>query len=375
MKFKIRFADQIVGFFVLAAIVGVAAVLILIGVNQRWFAKNYGFRSEFGSATGLNVGMPISLKGFEIGKISSISLNDQNAVDVRFTIEDTYYNRVKPDSVLELTSSPIGLGVTLKFHSGKNTLAPVPEGSFIPSLDSQEGQRLVAAGKVDIPRDADVIGSVIAKLNPVLDETRLTIAEIRHVADTLNVALNGGGGPMGTMVSDLSRTPGKVNAAVDDINTKVSAVLDKVAVISDNINAVSVQTRGVIGDLSTNLDAISQNLKEMTGSLKNTQGLAKRLLDPSGSLDTFLNDSNELYNQVDSALKNVNEVTRQLKSFAEFINGTRPQVTSILEKGSDTLTSAKDVLEAAKNNPLLRGGVPTRGSPGAPMSSYRDENF
>jgi len=113
----------------------------------------------------------------------------------------------------------------------------------------------------------------------------------------------------------------------------------------------------------------------MTGSLKNTQGLAKRLLDPSGSLDTFLNDSNELYNQVDSALKNVNEVTRQLKSFAEFINGTRPQVTSILEKGSDTLTSAKDVLEAAKNNPLLRGGVPTRGSPGAPMSSYRDENF
>jgi phospholipid/cholesterol/gamma-HCH transport system substrate-binding protein len=375
MKFKIRFADQIVGVFVLAAIVAVAVVLILIGVNQRWFAKNYYFTSEFASGSGLFVGMPVSFKGFDIGKISRMSLNEQNEVDVRFYIEDTYYDRVKPDSVLELTSSPIGLGTTLKFHSGKNTQPRLAEGSYVPSLDSVEGRQLVADGKVEIPKDADVIGSVIAKLNPILDETRQTIADIRRIADTVNVGLNGGSGPIGTMVVDLSHTPGKLNAAVDDMSGKINTVLDKVAVISDNVNAISLQTRGVIGDLSTNLDVISQNLKEMTGSLKNTQGLAKRLLDPQGSIDTFLNDSNELFNQVDGALKNVNAITAQLKSFVDFINGTRPQVTSILEKGNDTLSSAKDVLEAAKNNPLLRGGVPARATPGAPMSSYRDENF
>ena len=375
MKFRIRFADQVVGIFVLAAIVGVALVLILSGVNQRWFARNYSFTSEFSSGAGLSVGMPISLKGFDIGKISSMRLNEQSEVDVRFYIEDTYYDRVKPDSVLELTSSPIGLGTTLKFHSGKNTLPPVAEGSFIPSLDTDEGRQLVADGKVEIPRDADVMGSVIAKLNPILEETRQTVTDIRRIAETVNAGLNGGGGPIGTMVTDLSRTPGRVNATVDDLDRKINTVLDKVSVIADNLNAISVQTRGVIGDLSTNLDAISQNLKEMTGSMKNTQGLAKRLLDPQGSMDSFLNDSNELFNQVDSALKNVNAITAQLKSFVDFINGTRPQVTSLLEKGGDTLTSAKDVLEAAKNNPLLRGGVPVRPTQGAPMSSYRDENF
>jgi phospholipid/cholesterol/gamma-HCH transport system substrate-binding protein len=375
MKFKIRFADQIVGVFVLAAIVAVGAVLILIAVNQRWFAKNYYFTTRFSSGSGLAVGMPVSLKGFDIGKISRMSLNEQSEVDVRFYVEDTYYDRVKPDSVLELTSSPIGLGTTLKFHSGKNRLPPVAEGSYIPSLDTDEGRQLVADGKVDIPKDADVIGSVIAKLNPILDETRQTIADVRRTVETVNLALNGGGGPMGTMVSDLSRTPSKVNNAVDDMSTRIDTVLDKVAVITDNVNAISVQTRGVIGDLSTNLDVISQNLKDMTGSLKDTKGLAKRLLDPQGSIDTFMNDSNELYNQVDSALKNVNAITAQLKSFADFINGTRPQVTSLLEKGSTTLTTANDVLEAAKNNPLLKGGVPARTTQGAPMSSYRDENF
>jgi len=375
MRFKIRFADQIVGFFVLLAIIAVAVILIFIGVNQRWFAKNYYFTSQFVSGDGLSVGMALNLKGFEIGKISRISLNDQNEVDVRFYVEDTYYDRVKPDSVLELTSSPIGLGTSLKFHPGNNSLPPLAEGSFIPNMDSPEGQRLVMDGKVQIPRDADVIGSVIAKLNPILDEARQTIAQIRRFADTANSAFDGRTGPVGTMVTGFAATPAKVNGAIDDITTRINTLVDKIGVVSDNLTDITVKTRGVIGDLSTNLDLISQNLKSMTSDLKNTQGLATRLLDPKGSVSTFLNDSNELYDQVDKAVKSANTIINQISSFVDFINSSRPQVTSILEKGGDTLTSAQDVLEAAKNNPLLKGGLPQKADTTAPLSTYRDENF
>ncbi len=374
MKFKIRFADQIVGFFVLLAILAVAVVLIFIGVNQRWFARNYSFTSRFNSGDGLAIGMPIMLKGFEIGRISRISLNEQNTVDVTFYVQDTYYDRVRPDSVLDLTSSPIGLGVSLKFYPGNNTMPPVPEHAFIPSLDSEDGRRLVEERRVTVPAGQDVIGSVIAQINPLLAEARSTIAEIRRVTTTVDAGLAGRAGPMGTMVNDLSTTPARVNQAVDGITARVNTLLDRINVISDNLNDISVQTRGVIGDLSTNLDEISQNLKVMTGDLKNTQGLAKRLLDPKGSVDTFLNDSNELYDQVDKAIKNANGIIEQVRSFVDYINGTRPQVSNILEKGSTTLDTANDVLEAAKNNPLLRGGVPPRAEPG-PLPSYRDEDF
>jgi phospholipid/cholesterol/gamma-HCH transport system substrate-binding protein len=375
MKFKIRFADQIVGFFVLLAIVAVAVILVFIGANQRWFAKNYFFTSKFPSGVGLSVGMPLSLQGFEIGKISRIRLNDQNEVDVTFYVEDTYYNRVKPNSVLELTSSAIGLGTTLKFHPGANTLPPVEDGSYVPSMDSPEGQALISDDKVIIPKDADVIGSVIAKLNPILDEARQTIAEIRRLAGTADSALAGKTGPLGTALTGLATTPDKVNGAVDNITNRIDTLVDKIAVVADNLTDISVKTRDVIGDLSTNLDVISQNLKSMTGDLKNTQGLATRLLDPKGSVDTFLNDSNELYNQVDNAVKSANGIITQIRSFVDFINSSRPQVTSILEKGSDTLTSAQDVLEAAKNNPLLKGGVPPKADQTAPLSTYRDESF
>jgi phospholipid/cholesterol/gamma-HCH transport system substrate-binding protein len=376
MKFKIRFADQIVGLFILLAVIGVAAILIFVGINQRWFAKNYYFASRFVSGDGLSVGMPIMLKGFEIGKISRITLNAQNEVDVRFYVEDTYYGKVRPNSVLELASSPIGLGSALKFHPGKDVQQPLAEMSFIPTLDSAEGRRLVEEGLVEIPKGEDVIGSVIAKLNPLLDEAQSTILEFKKVATTVDSGLNGRGGPLGTMVNDLSTTPGRVNRTVDNLNTKINTLLDKVTVIADNLTDISVKANGVVGDLSVNLDVISQNLKEMTGDLKNTPGLVKRLLDPKGSIDTFLNDSNELYTQVDTAIKNANAIILQLKSFAEFINNdTRPQVSGILEKGNTTLNQVNDVLEAAKNNPLLKGGVPPRPVPATPLSSYRDEDF
>ena len=375
MKFKIRFADQIVGLFILVAVIGVAAILIFVGINQRWFAKNYYYTSRFVSGDGLSVGMPIMLKGFEIGKISRISLNAQNEVDVRFYVEDTYYAKVQPNSVLELASSPIGLGSALKFHPGTGAMQPLPELSFIPTLDSDVGRRLVEEGLVEIPKGEDVIGSVIAKINPLLDEAKSTIIEFKKVATTVDSGLSGRGGPLGTMVTDLSTTPARVNRTVDSLSTKIDELLGKVNVIADNLTDISVKANGVVGDLSVNLDVISQNLKEMTGDLKNTQGLVKRLLDPKGSIDTFLNDSNELYNQVDTAIKNVNGIILQLKSFAEFINDTRPQVSGILEKGNTTLNSVNDVLEAAKNNPLLKGGVPPRPVPATPLSSYRDEDF
>ncbi len=280
MKFKIRFADQIVGFFLLLVIIGVGVVLVLIGVNQRWFAKNYYFESRFPTGDGLSIGMPINLKGFQIGKISGIELNELNEVDVHFYIEDTYYTRVKPDSVLQLTTSAIGLGSSLRLLPGNNQLPPLPEKAHIPNLDSEEGKKLVLDRLVEIPKSEDVIGSVIGNLNPVLDEARQAILQIRRVADSVDAAMAGKGGPVGTMVSDLSGTPARVNRAVDDIAGRVDTLLDKISVISDNLTAIAAQTSGVIGDLSTNLDGISKNLLALTGDLKNTQGLAKRLLDP-----------------------------------------------------------------------------------------------
>ncbi|HET6487050.1 MAG TPA: MlaD family protein [Spirochaetia bacterium] len=375
MKLKIRFAEQIVGSFLLVAILGVVALLVLIGVNQRWFARNYLFTSRFASADGLAVGMPIMLKGFEIGKITRISLNEQDEVDIQFLVEDTYYDRIRPNSVLQLVSSPIGLGTSLKFIPGKDAAPPLPEMAFVPTVDSDEGKALVAAGLVVLPKGEDVIGTVISKINPVLDDARDTIVQIRRLVDSANLAFSGKGGPVGTMVSDLSGTPARVNQAVTDASTRINDLLDRVSEVSDSAQKIATHTDATIQQLSDNLETITDNLKEMSAELKNTQGLAKRLLDPKGSVDTLLNDQNQLYDQIDQAVKGVDGIVTQIKGFVDFVNGSRPEISSILEKGRTTLDNTNDVLQAAKNNPLLKGGVPPAPVQSSPTQGYRDEDF
>lgn len=435
MRFRIRFADQLVGIFLLVAILGIAVILVFIGLNQRWFARNYHFESRFESAGGLSVGMPIMLKGFEIGKVSKIELNAENQVDIEFYIQDTYYPKVLENSVLQLTSSSIGLGVTLNFLPGipiGPDQAPIAEGSFIPSLDLAEGKALVEAGKVAIPKGEDVIGSVIARLNPILDDVRSTLAQIKRVVSTVDLALQGTGGPVGEMVVDLKGTPDRINRLIDDVNARVakitdqttgvidqasgvvgkidataadldkistqvqgtlgdlstdlkgitSQVQDTIASLTKDLGKITEQVQGTIGGVSTDLDAITENVKKTTEGFTDTKGLATKLLDPKGSIATILNDNGELYGEiqtslarVDEAVKGINAILAQVKGFVDFVNSTQPQISGLLESGRATLGKGNDVLEAVKNNPLLKGGVPAQKEQGATLKSYRDEDF
>ena len=362
MKFKERFAEQIVGAFILIAVLGVAATLVFIGINQRWFAKNYYFTSRFNSADGLSVGMPITLKGFEIGKVATLQLTADNKVDVLFFIYDTYYPKVRDNSVLELASNPLGLGGGLRFHPGKNQGPPVPENSFIHSLDLSEGQSLKQRGLVDLPENEDMIGSLLEKLDPILEQVHSTVASVKTLVTTLDDALQGRqDSPVGTIVNELSATSERVGTILDETTTRLNRVLD--------------DTTSRVNGLLASLERISGNVETTTETFGDSTGLVKRLLDPTGSVATLLDDDNALYDRIDGAISDLGQTIDQLKQFVGFVNSSRPQITGILETGQNVLGEGRDVIEAVKNNPLIRGGVPPKLEQPSTFRGYRDEDF
>jgi phospholipid/cholesterol/gamma-HCH transport system substrate-binding protein len=340
MRFRIRFADKIVGIFILLAILGVAAVLILLGLNQRWFARDYAFWTRFASAEGISVGMPIKLKGFEIGRVDEIRLGRDNLVEVDFHVYDTYYPKVVPGSVLERTASALGLGTGLLLHPGPGEVPALPEQSFIPSSDVEEGRLILASERGAAPSQNDPIATLLGQVQPVLVEIDRTVVAIRQVADTLNRDLQGrGAGPLASTLKDVAGTAREVNA------------------------------------IASRLEAIAANLEKLSAGLSDPTGLARRLLDPKGSLATVLDDDNQLYDQISGSLEELKSVIAQLAEFTRFVNSTQPQILGLLEQGRTTLDQGQDVLEAVKNNPLLRGGVPSRPEQQTTFQSYRDEDF
>jgi len=348
MKFRIRFADQVVGLFIILAISGFAFALILTGMNQRWFSEDYTYKSRFQTAEGINTGMSIQFKGFKIGKIANISLNEGNKVEVDFVIFEEYLDKVHPNSVLELISNPLGLGGGLVFHPGKNKATILEENSFIPSLSIPEGRRLVKSNLVDMPEKEDPINAILGDVSPLLSQTEKTLVSLDNLLKTVNATLDGTHeGPVSSILADVSGTTANLETIITDISTKTENLL-------------------------TNLNAISMHIEKLT---RNPTGLIPKLLDPKGSLATLLDDDDILFHEIFQILQGVNSTVSEINDFSQYLNGTKPEVSGIITNTKATLETGQKVLEGVKNNPLIRGGIPEQKTQDTTIHSYRDEDF
>ena len=119
MKFKIKYADQIVGILSLIAIIALIFIIFLIGSTQKWFVPKHNYYTIISSASNISDGKPVTYKGFEIGKIKNFSLDESDRVVVNFYITDDYKNKIVKNSIIEILTSPLGSSVV--FYPGNST--------------------------------------------------------------------------------------------------------------------------------------------------------------------------------------------------------------------------------------------------------------
>ena len=335
MTFKFRYADRIVGIFVLIAILFVVFMLVVAGLNRQWFAHQYHYTTRFISADGLSVGKSISFKGVDVGEIKAYRLNEENLVDAEFVIYEEFINKLKPDSVLQLATNPLGIGGGLILHPGANDEAYPPEGSFIPSTQLPEGLNLIESGKVADDGGKDVIGELMATVPQLLIHIDETVLSLNDLVEIIKLSLKGEQpeGAIGGLLTEAEQ----LIVRVDTLVAQVSILLGSITRTEELLPAL-VGNEGLAGGLFSNE---AEFYSEITG-------LTDELL---GSLD------------------NLNSLTGSLNSYS-------PRIDLLLAKLSSAISQAEDVLEGVANNPLLRGGVEENiDLPASGGSTTREEEF
>ncbi|MDR2552386.1 MAG: MlaD family protein [Treponema sp.] len=210
MKFRIRYADQVVGIFIVVALLSLTAVIFLLGKSQRWFSRNYSFVTYAVSASGLNKNMPVSYKGFTIGNVKSVTLTGDNRVEVVFTVHDEYRGRVKQGSLVQIVVSPIGLGSQFIFYAGLGS-EDLEEGGLVPMFDSFEGKEYINRGIGYIPPHDDAISILV-------DVAMATLTDLQAVLDDVNGALEGReDSPLGQAVVNVRDITGSLAQATGDL--------------------------------------------------------------------------------------------------------------------------------------------------------------
>ncbi|MEE8441400.1 MAG: MlaD family protein [Spirochaetia bacterium] len=364
MKLRYRFANQVVGVFVILAVALTVVLIVLMGANQRWFKKNYYYHSNFTTAGDLSTSMPITFRGFTIGKVTAITLQEDNNVDVEFYIQEEFIDKVNEDSLIQIVTNPLGGGQII-FHQGRMPTDPPPEGTVIPTYDSKQGLRLREENRVIVLRSTDPIAQALGQIDPILLNVDRVLTNLAVLTDDLNATLRGeASGPVAGIlaaaegaVAELEQTVVRVNRVIDDTTEQIASLLGEV-------------------------EGITGNLEATTAALRDPTGLIPMLLNPKGSIATLLNDDNVLFDQIvgiigdlELSIESLQGSIAEVQQFTEYLNTAQPQITSILEEGRQTLDASQDVIESLRNNPLLRGGIPEAQEQPTTFQSIRDEEF
>jgi phospholipid/cholesterol/gamma-HCH transport system substrate-binding protein len=340
MKFTIRYADRLVGLLIIIAVAALAAVIVLLGSSQRWFARNYQFTTYFDSAAGLSKNMAVQYKGFTIGRVKSFDLTPDDRVEVYFYIFDTYISRVRQGSLVDVSISPVGLGNQFLFYAGLGSDL-IAEGELIPAASSPQGRDALRRGIAFIPKQDDSISMIISQVNSVLGNV-----------DNLTKELNGAfAGDSGT---SLGRTMGNIETA------------------TEGLAEIPPMLQGTVARLLADIDRIMEHTQPI---LANLQLVSEDISDPDGAVAQVLDAEGPVYTNLASTLESVSGAMDSLERTAAYIPAQLPQITVMLTEVQDVLNSVEDVLTAVLNNPLLKNGVGKKVQNQPTGTSMRDLAF
>jgi len=338
MKLSVRFADQIVGALIILAMVILVFVIFMLGSNQRWFSRDYFFKTHFPTASGLSKNMPVQYKGFTIGRVKSFELVEDQ-VEVRFIIFDTYIDRVRNGSLVEILVSPIGGlgGNQFLFYPGTGHEL-VPEGDTIPSANSTDGKRMLAMGLAVHPERNDNINNIMNSVGTLLGTLNALLADMQEAFE-------------GTERTSLGRTMGGLEQAADGLQYMAHKLPSD---FESTLNKIMVQ-----------IEPILANLKDLSDKLAN----------PDGSVAAILDSEGDVYKDLVKSLDALSGTLQNLEKTSEFMPSQLPQLAAMIAEMRVTIATIQDVAVAMKNNPLLKGGVPVPKETNTGGAYTRDMDF
>ncbi len=145
--------------FFVPALVGLIAVVVLIGIRQNLFTPKTRLFFVVPTASGLTRGMPVDLLGFAVGEVKDMTFEPGARIQVELSIETRYLRYIPADSTARLSqegllsdnaielvpgpeaSVPIAAGGTLRFEREESlaTIAKRLNRELIPILRNAQG--------------------------------------------------------------------------------------------------------------------------------------------------------------------------------------------------------------------------------------------
>jgi ABC-type transporter Mla subunit MlaD len=375
LRTRLNRMERAVGWFVLVALVmmiaGFAYYLHNTAKRRGWFLQKITYQTCVSSGSGLKVGDPVKLMGFDVGEITAVIPNDPYSyynITIQFRVKLDEYNypgyiwsdsKVKVNAgdllggrFLEITKGSAGLPTILP--PTNNTSAGILQ-KFMEQLPREQFKELkqkdeTESEREDLPplSDAKLMAQVLSTLNT---DARTNPGDYytNNFRDNI-FFLEPVESPAVTERLDLLVT--QVENALPNIlnlTNKIGSVLDNSATLASNLNVVVL-----------NAQPASSNLAQLAAQLRGPGALGEWALGTNGqqNLDSALANANATIANTDTNLTLLMEnLARSLDNLAEITSNLNAQVqanTNMLGSISKAVVDADDLVQGLKRHWLLR---------------------
>lgn len=380
LRTRLNRMERAVGVFVL-----VAAVLLLAGfgyylrqtaIRKGWFLKKITYQTCVESASGLKVGNPVKLMGFDIGEITAVIPNDPYDfynITIQFEVKLDQYNYpgyIWSDSKAKVNAGDLLGGRFLEITKGKGGVPTIRQDTNTVAIQMLRGklveerykERFKELYAVELdephPRSVDDINAqvwgelkAVVEAHPLAYYTNLSAETVYFLVPQESPAVTD---RIQGLVDQVERALPGILA----LTNKINAVLGNSAVLASNLNIVAL-----------NAQPAASNFASLAAELRGPGALGQWALGTNGqqSLDATLANANLLLAHSDTNLIALMEIFGEsLENLAGITSNLNAQVqanTNLLGSISQAVVNTDDLVQGLKRHWLLRSAFKKKPAP------------
>ncbi len=234
-----------IGLLVIAALLLVALTILMVGNRRQLFVRHTRYSTSFVNVTGLEQGSPVKLNGVTVGLIEDIELpagDQQPRIEIRFTLDSRYTERVRADSNVSIRSMGLLGDKYLEITSGSPENERILEGGIVPGRDPAELSQFVSTGGdllqnlISISVSLKTILGRIEAGEGLLGELTRSPESGAHLSENLTQTV----ATLGSILGKIERGEGLLGRLVSE-ESGSGDILDELKASSRSIHRITTQ--------------------------------------------------------------------------------------------------------------------------------------
>ncbi len=338
IPFRIRRAEWVASVFLLLAVVGLVASLVLLSRARGSFESTMAYRVTLADGYGIAPGGRVEMLGIDIGSIESLEITPDNEVQAWIEVRERFASRVRADSRARVKASldlqgVLG-GVGLSISPGSPDAEPLAAGAWVEVIEPRSVADLVPMVEGDplmedieaLVHNARVMTSEVADpdspLRRLLEQSGALLAKIQDEKSTIGRILRDDGvmydrmlGTLDEVDKSLARLD-KVLARSGGLVRRADGMIDDSSAMLGKASTLIDDSGKMVADVTPVLDGTDAAMEDLSEAVLAFAETTRALTKVVQSLGPLVEDMDEMVRDLDEvaeATKKVYPIRRHIK--------------------------------------------------------------